>query len=124
MAHNTTRVSALLRYSLLILCTAGGPALFAQSSTITGLVTDPNGANIPEAPVTITNTATGVARRVPTNTQGYFTAPSLPNGDYSIHPGPRDGRREGGGPRPAWGFSPTSSDRPNLRSDDCTGPNS
>lgn len=84
MAHNTTRVSALLRHSLVLLCTAGGPALFAQSSTITGLITDPNGANIPEAPVTITNTATGVARRVPTNGQGYFTAPSLPYGDYSL----------------------------------------
>ena len=58
---------------------------FAQSTgIITGTVTDESGAVIANVAVTITNKATGVARTVNTNAEGYFSAPALPAGDYEV----------------------------------------
>jgi hypothetical protein len=66
---------------------AGGYAA-AQSSvsgSISGTVTDPSGAVIQGATVTITNTDRGVDVRVlTTNSTGYFTAGSLPLGTYTV----------------------------------------
>src|ERR1035437_989500 len=66
---------------------AGGYAA-AQSSvsgSISGTVTDPSGAVIQGATVTITNTDRGVDVRVlTTNPTGFFTAGSLPLGTYTV----------------------------------------
>jgi Carboxypeptidase regulatory-like domain len=51
---------------------------------ITGTVTDDTGAIIPNAAVTVANKATGVARSVTTNAEGFFSAPALPAGDYEV----------------------------------------
>jgi len=61
-------------------------AIFAQSNTgtITGVVTDPNGAVVPNATVTITNQGTGEKRTVQTDSDGRYLAPSLPTGIYSV----------------------------------------
>ena len=59
-------------------------------ATINGAVTDPTGALVPEAKVTITDVTTGQPRDVVTAADGGFTAPFLPVGEYSItvsHPG-------------------------------------
>ncbi|HLH40110.1 MAG TPA: carboxypeptidase regulatory-like domain-containing protein [Bryobacteraceae bacterium] len=56
----------------------------APTGVITGIVTDESGAVIPNATVTITNKATGVARAATTNSEGLYSAPALPAGDYSI----------------------------------------
>ncbi len=56
--------------------------VFAQEATIVGTVTDPSGAAIPGATVTITNTGTGQARTVTTNTVGQYVAPDLIIGRY------------------------------------------
>ena len=60
--------------------------LFAQkiTGTISGVVSDPAGAVIPQAQVTITNTDTGLVRSVTTNDLGEYIAPDLPNGNYRI----------------------------------------
>jgi hypothetical protein len=60
--------------------------LFAQKTTgtISGSVTDPSGAMVPNAPVTITNKATGQSRTVNTNEAGEYTAPELPFGTYRV----------------------------------------
>jgi hypothetical protein len=60
--------------------------LFAQkiTGTISGVVSDPTGAVVPQATVTITNTETGLVRTVTTNEIGEYTAPDLPNGNYRI----------------------------------------
>lgn len=61
--------------------------VFAQVSTlgtITGTVTDPTGAVVPEASVTVTNMANGQSSKVTTNASGDFTVPNLPNGDYKL----------------------------------------
>jgi hypothetical protein len=61
-------------------------AALAQSTTaqLTGVVTDASGAVAPQARVTVTNMATGIAREVPTNELGYYTAALLPPGTYSV----------------------------------------
>ncbi|MGA2746965.1 MAG: TonB-dependent receptor, partial [Candidatus Sulfotelmatobacter sp.] len=59
------------------------PAL-AQEATIVGTVTDPTGASVPNASITITNTDTGVARSQPTNSAGQYVAPDLIIGHYTV----------------------------------------
>jgi carboxypeptidase family protein len=57
----------------------------APTGIITGTLTDESGAVIPNATVTITNKAEGVvARTATTDAQGYYSAPSLPAGDYEV----------------------------------------
>ena len=60
--------------------------LFAQKTTgtISGVVTDPSGAVVANAPVTIINKATGQVRALTTNTAGEYTAPELPFGLYRV----------------------------------------
>lgn len=57
---------------------------FAQEATILGTVTDPSGAAVPNVSVTITDTDTGVARQIVTNSDGQYTAPNLHIGHYNI----------------------------------------
>jgi Carboxypeptidase regulatory-like domain len=52
--------------------------------SISGTVTDPSGAGIPQASVTVTNTATGAAQTVATSDRGFYSFPSLPVGPYEI----------------------------------------
>jgi hypothetical protein len=63
-----------------------GCVLFAQTyqGRILGSVTDPSGAVISGATVTITNTATGVARNLSTNAAGDYNAPNLEPGPYMV----------------------------------------
>jgi hypothetical protein len=60
--------------------------LWAQkiTGTISGIVTDPTGAVIPQVAITITNTETGLSRTVTSNDMGEYIAPDLPNGNYRI----------------------------------------
>ena len=61
-------------------------AAFAQESTgaISGTVTDPSGALVPRAEITITNVQTGVARKETSNANGLFVVTNLPVGNYSL----------------------------------------
>ena len=62
-----------------------GMVCFAQSSaSISGIVTDPQGAVIPQANVTAANLATGVKTTVLTNSAGFYDIPNLPIGGYAI----------------------------------------
>src|SRR5579864_7361326 len=57
----------------------------AQSTgSMTGTVSDPSGAAVPEATVTVTNTGTTQTRTVQTNTSGVFSFPELPIGSYTM----------------------------------------
>jgi hypothetical protein len=51
---------------------------------ITGTVTDPSGAVIANAKVTVTQTGTAAKRTVPTNESGHFNVPSIPPGSYTV----------------------------------------
>lgn len=54
------------------------------TGTISGVVSDPTGAVVPEATVRITNIDTGLIRTVTTNEMGEYVAPDLPNGNYHV----------------------------------------
>jgi hypothetical protein len=81
-----------LAQALLLLLSIGLlVAVHAQSSTtgnITGTVRDPQGAAVPKAEVTITDEKTGVSRTVSANDDGFYNAPSLPAGSYSVSTSP------------------------------------
>ncbi len=61
-------------------------AIFAQGTTgqITGTVTDPNGAVVQGANVTVTNQDTGAARTVTTGGDGNYSFQLLPPGRYRV----------------------------------------
>ena len=55
----------------------------AQEPTgiISGTITDASGAVVPEATITITDKATGVARTAVANAEGLYSAPALMPGE-------------------------------------------
>jgi hypothetical protein len=71
---------------LAVLLIALACPVFAQGirATVTGRITDPSGAVVPNATVSITNTGTNETRRVQTNEEGEYTIPQLPPGEYSL----------------------------------------
>jgi hypothetical protein len=56
----------------------------AASAQISGTVVDPQGAVVPGAKVTATNSATGAQRSVNTTSTGNYTMPNLTPGTYSV----------------------------------------
>jgi Carboxypeptidase regulatory-like domain len=88
--HAGSRLSRFSISTVLMLCAclclAGGYA-HAQDSgqgTVSGTVTDPSGAVIVGAQVTVTNTATNVSHSRDTNSTGYFEVDNLNPGPYAI----------------------------------------
>jgi hypothetical protein len=71
---------------LLLVGTLASTASVAQDATgrIFGTVYDQQGAVIPDAKVTVTNSATKDARVVNTNKDGYFQTLALPIGTYTV----------------------------------------
>jgi Carboxypeptidase regulatory-like domain/TonB-dependent Receptor Plug Domain len=58
--------------------------IYAQVSgaTLSGTVTDPSGAVVPNATLSIKNVATGIVRQITTDSSGVYTAPNLLPGTY------------------------------------------
>ncbi len=71
----------LLLGALVLLFAAQG---LSQEATIVGTVTDPSGAAVANAKVTMTNTETGVAKVFTTNDAGQYTAVDIHIGHYDI----------------------------------------
>src|SRR3954453_8791762 len=58
---------------------------FAQDrGTVRGVVTDPSGATVPEASVTVKNVNTGLTQTVKTSNDGVYTVLYLPAGNYTV----------------------------------------
>src|SRR5690242_8002164 len=55
-----------------------------NTATIVGIVTDPSGAAIADAQVTVVNTATQFSRTVETNATGQYVVPTIPTGAYTV----------------------------------------
>ena len=73
--------------SLLTLLLTAASLIHGQTlttGTATGLVTDPSGALVPTAAVTVTYAATNEARSTVTDETGRYRFPLLQPGDYSI----------------------------------------
>src|SRR5690349_25016798 len=79
--YNRAFVLAIVLFACLFV-----PSTYAQiaGATLSGTVADPTGSVIPNAQLSIRNTATGVATTVSSNTQGFYSAPNLQPGDYEI----------------------------------------
>jgi hypothetical protein len=71
---------------LIVLC-LGAAVSHAQSiitGAVSGTITDPSGAILPNATVTLVNTATGDTQSGKTNTSGVYLFPLLKPGDYTV----------------------------------------
>src|SRR5581483_3423892 len=87
-----TRVPFLLKCHaalrlLPLLFTLSCVACFGQivpTASLEGAVTDPSGANIPSADVSIVNTGTKVGKQMKTDSQGRFGFRFLPPGSYEL----------------------------------------
>src|SRR5437879_1307967 len=55
-----------------------------DTGTIAGLVTDPSGAAVPHATITITNVGTSIERTLQTDQGGNFVSSALPSGNYVV----------------------------------------
>jgi hypothetical protein len=68
------------------LCLVNSKTSRAQvaGGTLSGTITDPSGAAVANAQVVIKNPATGVARSLTTNTDGFYSAANLLPGDYEV----------------------------------------
>ena len=78
------RTFAILAVALLIL--ASGAAVWSQSvqGVITGTVTDPTGAVVPNASVTITNVGTNISQSTTTGSDGSYRFSLVPPGTYAV----------------------------------------
>ncbi len=78
-------ITVVCNYLLLIVLLAC-PAARAQTTLggITGVVTDPAGAILPGATVTLTGEQTGLTRTQTTGSNGYYDFPNLPIGTYTL----------------------------------------
>ncbi len=68
----------------LALCVSFAPRMAGQAAygTIIGTVTDPSGAAVPNAKITVTDKEKGVSTSTTSNDSGYYTVSNLTPGDY------------------------------------------
>ncbi|HTX14396.1 MAG TPA: carboxypeptidase regulatory-like domain-containing protein, partial [Candidatus Baltobacteraceae bacterium] len=72
----------------IVMLAFAAPLVMAQTANtgaLTGTVTDPSGAVISGATVTVTNLATGQTRTATTTSTGSYQISLLPPGNYSVH---------------------------------------
>jgi carboxypeptidase family protein len=76
---------ALRLWTIPLLTMVFAMAAFAQTTaSIKGTVTDPSGAAVSGAKVTVKNTARGIERTTQSNSTGYYEVPALPPGIYTV----------------------------------------
>jgi hypothetical protein len=75
-----------LRFLLVLFLLSISPSLLAQTfrGTILGTVTDPQGAVVSGAKVTVRNINTGLERATETSADGSYSIPELPIGTYTV----------------------------------------
>ena len=79
------RVSGLLSFALSIsLLFASQLRAQVAGATLSGTVNDPSGAVVPNAQVSVRNTATGVTRETSTDSAGFYAIPNLLPGSYEV----------------------------------------
>src|SRR5947208_13158368 len=90
MTRRFPNVCYLTIACLVLALSASAAVCQSNLGAITGIVTDPHGAVVPEATVTATKVATGVRSTAKSNSTGIYLLPSLPFGTYTVyveHPG-------------------------------------
>jgi hypothetical protein len=86
MQRKTLQSSALVLATFFLMIMFAGKTTYSQVTTaaIHGTVTDASGAVVPDAKVTATNTATGIATVTTSNKTGYYEFPALSVGPYTL----------------------------------------
>ncbi len=79
------RAASAVVLLFLIAFAAQRPAYSQVSATLSGTVTDPTGAAVPNAAVTLRNQATSDVRSATSNGSGVFNFPALNPGTYTLH---------------------------------------
>ena len=83
MTSKSLNLKMLAGFVVLLLVSVS--ACLAQSTaTLSGVVTDPTGAVVPGAQVTVHSLATGLYRQLVTDSAGLYVVPSLEPGDYEV----------------------------------------
>src|SRR5437763_11630671 len=83
--HQSIKLFAVGCLTFLLL--ADAPALYAQAvsiATVTGRLTDQQGALVTGAQIRVTGVDTGAVHNAITNEDGIYTIPSLPIGAYTF----------------------------------------
>src|SRR5882724_2166537 len=75
---------AVIALVILGLVTASAHGQTLTTGQISGTVTDPSGAVVPKAQVTVSNTNTGIKRTTESNSDGYYLVPLLDPGNYVV----------------------------------------
>ncbi len=70
----------------MLFCFLAATALLAQTekATVRGTVTDSTGAVVPDAVITVTDIATSIDRKIPSDANGNFEVPDLQPGTYRV----------------------------------------
>src|SRR5678815_4286000 len=84
MQHGKSLHSRITNVLLLILLPIAVASAQTFRGTIFGTVTDPNGALVSSAKVTVKNTGTGLERTTTTDDAGNYTVAELPIGPYEV----------------------------------------
>ncbi|MBI4890969.1 MAG: TonB-dependent receptor, partial [Acidobacteria bacterium] len=75
----------MLKHVLALVLAVAAPLCAQQGrGSISGTITDASGAAVPAAAVRIVNTGTNASFSAATNEEGYFTAPALTVGSYTV----------------------------------------
>jgi len=84
LAFRTARLIGLFAVAMLAIFATGAANAQFDTGTISGSITDPSGAVVPRAAVTITNIGTANRQTVETDGNGAFVASALPYGKYVV----------------------------------------
>ena len=84
MLRHLRRCVSLFALVILVELSASNSWAQAVSGNVIGTVTDPSGAAVNGAQITIANVGTGGSTQATTNESGNYTAPNLPAGSYTV----------------------------------------
>ncbi len=79
-----TPVALQFRFLVVEFLLLSAAAIAQDAASLTGTIRDNTGAVIPDASVTLKNTATGIARDLKTNSAGEYVAAAVPPGQYNL----------------------------------------
>src|ERR1700738_4352560 len=78
-------VLGVLLFTLAAACLGNFAKAQGTTAQIVGKVADQTGAVIPNAPIDVQNTGTGLVRHAQSTAEGSYVIPSLPVGTYALH---------------------------------------
>src|SRR5262245_378667 len=81
---NMTRFTSCILFTLFALCAVQGIAQISSTAPLSGSVTDPTGAVIPGAGITVVNDATRATFETLSIENGTFVVPALTPGSYTV----------------------------------------